>query len=191
MKTYSKYEIRKIFDNIIKFVGDDPKRDGLLDTPRRVIESYTEILDGYGKDPKKIFKAFESEYKGMILFSDINFYSLCEHHFLPIIGTVNIGIIPSKKTNKVIGFNKIPKLVDIFAHRLQIQENLTKQITDCLNELIEPEGVIVSVKARHLCSEMRSIKHPPHNAVCTDYRGCFEDAKLRQEFYQQQNLGKI
>lgn len=135
------------------------------------------------KNPKDIIKVFESEYKGTILFKDISFYSLCEHHFLPIIGKVNIGIIPSKKTNKVIGFNKIPKLVNIFAHRLQIQENLTKQITDCINELLDPDGVIVSTTARHLCSEMRSVKLPEHSVVCTDFRGSFNDVALREEFF--------
>jgi GTP cyclohydrolase IA len=190
MKKYNKEEIKEILNNIIESVGDDPKREGLLDTPRRVVESYSEILNGYGKDPKENFIAFETDYTGMILFNDIKFYSLCEHHFLPIIGTAVVGIIPSKKTRKVIGFNKITKIVDIFAHRLQMQETLTKQITDCLNELLEPEGVMVSTTARHLCAEMKGTKIPPHNVVCTDYRGCFKDEKLRQEFYQQQNLAR-
>jgi len=191
MKKFNNEEIKEIFNNIIESIGDDPRREVLLETPRRIIESYGEILDGYGKDPKKIFKATKSEFNGIILFNDISFYSLCEHHFLPIIGTASIGIIPSKKTNNVIGFNKVPKLINVFAHRLQEQERLTREIANCFNELLEPEGVMVFIKARHLCAEMKGVKASPHNVITTNYRGCFEDEKLRQEFYQQQNLGKL
>ena len=184
----NKEEFKKIFEKAIISIGDNPNREGLLDSPRRIIESYSEILDGYNKDPKKIFKVFKSDYKGLVAFNNIPFYSLCEHHFLPIIGNVSIGIYPSKINNQVIGFNKIPKLVNVFAHRLQIQENLTKQITDCIDELLSPDGVIVITKARHLCSEMRSVKLPPHTVNCMDFRGCFNEMILRQEFIEQQNI---
>ena len=183
--------IKEIFDKIIVSIGDDPNRDGLFDTPRRIVESYSEILDGYNKDPKKIFKVFKSEYKGLIAFNNIPFYSLCEHHFLPIIGNVSIGIYPSKENNQVIGFNKIPKLVNIFAHRLQIQENLTKQISDCIEDLLKPDGIIVITKARHLCSEMRSVKLPPHIVTCLDFRGSFNDVKLRKEFIEQESGAQL
>lgn len=185
----NKEKIKNIFSKIITLIGDNPERDGLVDTPRRIMESYSEILDGYNKEPKRIFKVFKSSYKGLIVFNNIPFYSLCEHHFLPIIGNVSIGIYPSKINNHVIGFNKIPKLIDVFAHRLQIQENLTKQITDCIDELLSPDGVIVITKARHLCSEMRSVKLPPHTVNCIDFRGCFNEIKLRQEFIEQQDIG--
>lgn len=177
-------EIENVFQTLITLLGDDPKRDGLLDTPRRIAESYSEILDGYNKNPKDMFKTVDSDYKGIVVFKDVKFYSLCEHHFLPVIGKADIGIIPSNETNKVIGFNKIIKLVDIFAHRLQIQERLTQQITDSLHDLLVPEGIITKISARHLCSEMRSVKSQPHDVVTVFYRGSFSNEKIRNEFYE-------
>ncbi len=174
--------INNFFNAFIKSIGDNPKRDGLIDTPSRVIKSYAEIFNGYGKDPNKIIKTLDSDYKGLIVFKDVKFYSICEHHLLPFFGTVDIGILPSKKTNKVIGFNKIFRLVDIYAHRLQIQENLTKEITDCIERLLKPEGVILITKARHLCAEMRSIKHEGHHITCIDYRGEFLKKNVRENF---------
>lgn len=177
-------EKTKVFlENFFREIGDTPEREGLIDTPRRVLESYTEILDGYGKDPYKIIKTLDSDYKGLILFKDIKFYSLCEHHLLPMFGTVDIGILPSKTNNKVIGFNKIFRLVNIYAHRLQIQENLTKEITDCIEDLLKPSGVIVTTKARHLCAEMRSVKHWGHHVVCIDFRGKFMKRSMQKYFF--------
>jgi GTP cyclohydrolase IA len=149
--------IRDSVTKILKAIGEDPKREGLLNTPNRVAKSYDELLSGYRDDPYKLINGalFEVEYDEMVIVRDIEFYSLCEHHMLPFIGRAHVAYIPDKK---VIGLSKIPRIVDMFARRLQVQERLTQQIGDFLNEALHPHGVAVVIEALHLCSMMRGVK---------------------------------
>lgn len=136
--------------------GDNPKRSGLKETPDRVYRMYHELLNGYSIDPASVFKVFDSNgYKGLVTAGSIDFYSLCEHHVIPFFGKVHIGYVPN---NKVLGLSKFARLVEIYSHRLQTQENLTKQIADALEKYLHPLGYIVCVEAEHLCVNMRGIK---------------------------------
>jgi len=167
---------------IIKLAGDDPNREDLRETPSRLIRVFKEIFDGYQQSPRDVLKLFDSEYKGMTVFKNIPFYSMCEHHILPIIGIIDIGLIPNQKTRKVVGFSKIVRLVNIFAHRLQSQERMTLEITNALAKALNPAGVVVVVRARHLCMEMRGLKVNGHFTITSERRGYFEQEKEWQEF---------
>ncbi len=136
--------------------GDNPKRSGLKETPDRVTRMYHELLSGYGVNPDSVFKTFDSNgYRGLVTAGSIDFYSLCEHHIIPFFGKVHIGYIPN---GKVLGLSKFARLVEIYSHRLQTQENMTKQIADALQKHLHPKGYIVYVEAEHLCVNMRGIK---------------------------------
>lgn len=186
---------RQAVEALLESVGEDIKREGLLETPARVAKMYGEIFGGYKIDPKalleKTFKedagienAQEGEInynQGMVIVRDISFYSHCEHHMVPFFGKVHVGYIPGKK---VVGLSKIARVVDAFARRLQIQERLTKQIADVINEVLEPQGVIVVVEAEHLCMKMRGIKNPCADTVTSAVRGIFKDMPTRMEFLQ-------
>lgn len=163
--------------------GENPSRKGLVRTPERVAIMYTELLAGYRVDPKKIVgdALFEVSYDEIVIVRDIEFYSLCEHHLLPFMGRAHVAYLPS---GKVIGLSKIPRLVDVFARRLQVQERMTRQIADFINEALEPKGVAVVVEALHLCTMMRGVKK--HNARMTTsaVHGAFrKNLATRQEFF--------
>jgi GTP cyclohydrolase IA len=156
--------IRDSVTAILKAVGEDPGREGLLNTPNRVARSYDELLAGYRVDPYKLINGalFDVDYDEMVIVRDIEFYSMCEHHMLPFIGRAHVAYIPGKK---VIGLSKIPRIVDMFSRRLQVQERLTQQIATFLDEALHPHGVAVVVEALHLCSMMRGVKK--HDARMT------------------------
>ncbi len=174
--------IEEAAKNIICAVGEDPNREGLRRTPLRIASMYDELLSGYNADPEKIVNnaLFEVEYDEMVLVRDIEFYSLCEHHMLPFMGRAHVAYIPS---GKVIGLSKIPRIVDMFARRLQVQERMTRQIADFIRDLLKPQGVAVVVEGLHLCMMMRGIKK--HNARMTTsaMHGAFRaNLATRQEF---------
>jgi len=168
--------------DILKHIGEDPTREGLLDTPKRVRKAWEFLCGGYELDPQEIIRKalFTSTNDEMVVVKDIEFYSQCEHHLLPIIGKVHVAYIPN---GKVIGLSKIPRVVDVFARRLQIQEQLTEQIADAINEAISPKGVAVMIDARHMCMEMRGVQKICSTTVTSALRGLFKkDKKTKDEF---------
>jgi GTP cyclohydrolase I len=167
---------------VLRAVGERPEREGLKFTPKRVARMYNELLGGYHIDPHSVINGalFDVKYDEMVLVRDIEFYSLCEHHMLPFMGRVHVAYIPD---GKVLGLSKIPRIVDIYARRLQVQERMTRQIADFLRDLLKPQGVAVVVEAMHLCSMMRGVKK--HNARMTTsaMHGAFRaNLATRQEF---------
>lgn len=168
--------------NILYDVGEDPTRDGLRNTPDRVARAYDELLVGYTVDPIELLNnaLFDVEYKQMVMVTDIEFYSMCEHHLLPIIGKAHVAYLPDKK---VVGLSKIPRIVDAFARRLQVQERMTAQIAELLNDLIQPKGVAVVVEATHMCVMMRGVKKANAEMRTSALLGAFQDdPKTRAEF---------
>jgi len=164
-------------------VGENPDREGLLKTPQRVKKAYEFIFGGYKEDPQEILKSalFTSSNDEMVLLKDIEFYSTCEHHLLPIIGRVHVAYIPN---GKVVGLSKIPRVVNVFARRMQIQEQLTEQIADAIMNTIKPKGVAVVVQARHMCMEMRGVEKINSTTTSSALRGLFKkDEKTRSEFF--------
>lgn len=164
-------------------VGENPEREGLVDTPTRVKKAYEFIYGGYKEDPKEILSKalFTSSNDEMVLIKDIEFYSTCEHHLLPIIGRVHVAYIPD---GKVVGLSKIPRVVNVFSRRMQIQEQLTEQIADAIMDTIKPKGVAVVVVARHMCMEMRGVEKINSTTTSSALRGLFKkDEKTRSEFF--------
>lgn len=171
---------------ILLNVGEDPERDGLLRTPQRVAAMYDELLEGYHQDVDSIINdaLFDVQYgEGeMVVVADIEYNSLCEHHMLPFVGKVHVAYIPR---SKVVGLSKIPRLVDMFAHRLQIQERLTNEIADAIQQALDPVGVMVVVEGQHSCSSLRGVKKRDASMVTTARRGEFRTNRaLRDEFYR-------
>ncbi|NPA28491.1 MAG: GTP cyclohydrolase I FolE [Epsilonproteobacteria bacterium] len=176
-------KIQEAVKVILESIGEDPNREGLKKTPLRVAKSFEFLTKGYKQDPKEILNSalFSSTNDEMVLVRDIEFYSLCEHHLLPIIGKVHVAYIPD---GKVVGLSKIPRVVEVFARRLQIQEQLTEQIADAINEAINPKGVGVVVHARHMCMEMRGVQKINSTTISSALRGLFKsDLKTRNEFF--------
>ena len=174
--------IEKATKNILKAVGEDAEREGLLKTPNRVARMYDELLSGYRTDPNKLINGalFDVEYSDMVIVRDIEFSSLCEHHMLPFIGRVHVAYIPQKK---VIGLSKIPRIVDMFARRLQVQERMTRQIADFINEVLDPMGVAVVAEGVHMCSLMRGVKKQQSSMTTSAMLGTFrENSTTRGEF---------
>jgi GTP cyclohydrolase I len=176
-----------IFENAVKsmmlHVGENPSREGLEKTPQRVRKAYEFMYGGYKEDPNEILKSalFTSSNDEMVLLKDIEFYSTCEHHLLPIIGRVHVAYIPD---GKVVGLSKIPRVVNVFARRMQIQEQLTEQIADAINVTIKPKGVAVVVQARHMCMEMRGVEKINSTTTSSALRGLFKkDERTRSEFF--------
>jgi len=168
---------------ILENLGENPDREGLLKTPHRVAKALEFLTEGYHKDPTEILKKalFTSSNDEMVLVRDIEFYSLCEHHMLPIIGRAHVAYIPD---GKVVGLSKIPRVVNLFARRLQIQEQLTEQIADAISDTIQPKGVAVVIHARHMCMEMRGVEKINSTTVTSALRGLFKkDIRTRNEFY--------
>ncbi len=169
---------------ILEAVGENPRREGLADTPRRVAEMYAEIFAGIDQDPKNELKVgFEEQHREMVIVRDIPFYSMCEHHLLPFYGTAHVGYIPNKE-GRVVGASKLARVVEIISKRPQLQERLTSTIADSIMDAINPTGVAVVVQAEHLCMIMRGIKKPGSTLVTSALRGTFRNRPdTRNEFY--------
>ncbi len=168
--------------NILTAVGEDPNRDGLVNTPNRVARMYEELMSGYRTDPAKLINnaLFDVDYDDMVIVQDIEFSSLCEHHMLPFIGHAHVAYIPR---GKVIGLSKIPRIVDMFAQRLQVQERMTRQIANFLNEVLDPRGVAVVIEAKHMCGMIRGVeKHDSSMTTSTMIGGFRENESTRTEF---------
>lgn len=169
------------YGNIIKLLGEDPARQGLVDTPKRVAKAMKYMLKGYNEDPVAILQSamFEEDYSQMVVVKDIELYSLCEHHMLPFFGKAHVAYIPS---GRIVGLSKIPRVVDAFARRLQVQERLTNQIRDCIQDTIQPLGVAVVIEARHLCMQMRGIQKQNSKTTTSAFHGEFCKEETRSEF---------
>ncbi len=179
-----KAAIEEAVHKILVNIGEDPEREGLQRTPDRVARMYDELTEGYHKDPFKLINdaIFDVDYSEMVVVKDIDFYSLCEHHMLPFFGRAHVAYIPNKK---VIGLSKIPRIVDLFARRLQVQERMTQQIADFLDEVLHPEGVAIVVEGVHMCSMMRGVKKDNASMVTSALVGLFKsDPRTRSEFMQ-------
>jgi GTP cyclohydrolase IA len=180
--TEEKQVIEAAVYDILLNVGEDPGRDGLLRTPHRVAKMYDEILAGYQMDPEAIVNGalFDVEYDEMIIVKDIEYFSMCEHHMLPFYGRAHVAYIPQ---DKIIGLSKIPRIVEMFARRLQVQERMTRQIADLIDEVLHPQGVAVVVEGSHMCSMMRGVKKEHPRMVTSTMLGTFkENAMTRNEF---------
>lgn len=167
---------------ILESIGEDPKREGLLRTPERVAKAYGELLSGYRTDPIELLNEaiFDVSYDEMVIVRDIEFHSLCEHHMLPFLGRAHVAYLPK---GKVIGLSKIPRIVDMFARRLQVQERMTQQIANLVNELLHPKGVAVVVEGLHLCSVMRGVRKHDARMTTSSMSGAFRtNMPTRQEF---------
>jgi GTP cyclohydrolase I len=174
--------ISKSVENMLEAFGEDTRREGLLRTPERVARMYEELLEGYWIDPIALVNdaLFEATYDEMVLVRDIEFYSLCEHHMLPFIGRVHVAYLPN---GRIVGLSKIPRLVDMFAHRLQLQERMTRQIGEFIDELLHPLGVAVVVEGLHLCATMRGVKKHGARMTTSSMFGVFRKSiATRQEF---------
>ena len=183
----SQQRIETAVRQILGAVGEDPQRDGLLGTPGRVARMYHELLEGYAKDLDTVINGalFDVDYDDgeMVTVAEIPYTSLCEHHMLPFVGTAHVAYIPRER---VVGLSKIPRIVDMFAKRLQIQERLTNEIAAAIESALEPQGVMVVVEGTHSCAALRGVKKHGVNMITTARRGLFrEDASLRDDFYRQ------
>jgi len=180
--TIDKESIRAAVVQILKAVGEDPTREGLVDTPRRIADMYEEILQGMRQDPREVLQVgFDENHQEMVIVRDIPFYSLCEHHLLPFHGTFHVGYIPR---GRVVGISKLARVVETYARRPQLQERLTSQIADILMQELQPEGVAVVGTAEHLCMTMRGIKKPGAMVTTSANRGLFRDREAtRLEFF--------
>jgi GTP cyclohydrolase IA len=180
-KGLSGFSTEDLYAELIARLGEDPNRDGLLKTPERVAKAMSFLNKGYHEDPDKILRGalFDVDYDEMVIVRDIEVFSLCEHHMLPFLGKVHVAYIPN---GKVIGLSKIPRLVEVFARRLQVQERLTRQIADAIQDAIEPQGVGVVMEARHLCMMMRGVEKQHSSTVTSAMVGVFQEQRTRSEF---------
>ena len=168
--------------SVLSEIGENPEREGLLKTPERVAKSMKFLTDGYKQDPAKIIQSamFSEEYSQMVLVKDIELYSLCEHHMLPFFGKAHVAYIPN---GHIVGLSKIPRIVDVFARRLQVQERLTDEIKDCIQETLNPKGVAVVIEAQHLCMQMRGVQKQHSSTTTSAFSGILmSDEKTRAEF---------
>lgn len=171
------------YQEILKLIGEDVSRDGLLKTPERAAKAILELTQGYVVDAEATLKSalFDEVCKNMVIVKDIQFYSLCEHHILPFYGKVHVAYIPSEK---IVGLSKIARIVDAFSKRLQVQERLTKQIAQSMEQALNPKGVIVVVEAEHMCMQMRGVEKPGTITTTVDFRGDFELKEFRDNFFE-------
>ncbi len=187
----SREEAEAAVRTLIRWAGDDPSREGLLETPKRVAKAYRELFAGYGEDAREVLsKVFEDVegYGDMVLVRDIPFYSHCEHHMVPFHGRAHIAYFPSKG---VIGLSKLARLVDVFARRLQTQETMTAQITDAIEEALKPRGVAVMIDAEHMCMSMRGVMKAGSSTITTTFTGLFQEDPAEQvRFFTQLRVGK-
>ncbi|MGB5966141.1 MAG: GTP cyclohydrolase I FolE [Sulfurimonadaceae bacterium] len=183
MKNNEQEAFESAVKTMMKSVGEDPEREGLLKTPERVFKAFEFMYGGYKEDPTEILQSaiFTSSNDEMVLIKDIELYSTCEHHLLPIIGRAHIAYIPN---GKVVGLSKIPRVVDVFSRRMQIQEQLTEQIAEAIMDALDPKGVAVVIQARHMCMEMRGVQKINSTTTSSALRGLFKkDEKTRAEFF--------
>ena len=174
-------EVKDRYSSIIQEIGEDLQREGLSDTPERAAKAMLFLTQGYKQDAVKILESaiFEEDYDEMVLIKDIEVYSLCEHHLLPFYGKAHIAYIPDRH---IVGLSKIPRIVDVFARRLQVQERLTQDILECINETLRPKGVAVVIEAAHLCMMMRGVQKQNSVTTTSGFRGQFEKIETRNEF---------
>lgn len=168
-------------EQILHLIGEDTSRDGLLKTPTRVGDAIQFLTQGYQQDAEEILRSalFEEDYRQMVVVKDIPFYSLCEHHILPFFGKAHVAYIPN---GKITGLSKIARVVDVFAHRLQVQERMTMQIKECIQNTLNPLGVMVVIEAEHLCMQMRGVQKPHSITTTSDFTGAFNRQETREEF---------
>lgn len=186
-KTYEEYtqpfvdEVKSNYLSIIENIGEDPSRNGILKTPERAAKAMQFLTQGYDMDPREILLGamFEEDYDDMVLIKDIELYSLCEHHMLPFFGKVHVAYIPN---GKIVGLSKIPRIVDVFARRLQVQERLTHDILECINDTLQPKGVAIVIEAQHMCMMMRGVQKQNSATTTSGFRGEFKNQETRNEF---------
>ena len=174
--------LQSLIERILLAVGEDPKREGLLRTPQRVEKSLKFLTSGYNVDIKKLVNGalYNEDYNEMVIVKDVDVYSLCEHHLLPFFGKCHVAYLPQ---GKIIGLSKVPRLIDAFSRRLQVQERLTTQIAQCMQDIVKPAGVAVVVEALHLCMSMRGVEKQNSYTTTSSMLGCFkDDARTRSEF---------
>ena len=174
-------ELADHYKEVLKLLGEDPEREGLQKTPMRVAKAMQTLTKGYQMDAHKILTdaLFKEDYNQMVIVKDIDFFSLCEHHMLPFYGKAHVAYIPN---GYITGLSKIARVVDIYSHRLQVQERMTQQIKDCIEETLHPLGVMVVVEAKHMCMQMRGVEKQNSITTTRDFSGAFNQAKTRQEF---------
>jgi GTP cyclohydrolase IA len=182
--SFKQANIERAVKSIIEAIGEDPEREGLKETPRRVAEMYAEIFAGMDEDPEEQLKiGYEQGHREMVIVKDIPFYSMCEHHLLPFFGTVHLGYIPDKNGH-IVGISKLARVVEIIARRPQVQERMTSQIVNAIMNGLKPSGVIAVVQAEHMCMVMRGVKKPGSQIITSAIRGIyFENAAARAEFF--------
>ncbi|MFV0267539.1 MAG: GTP cyclohydrolase I FolE [Draconibacterium sp.] len=174
-------ELSGHYEKILKIIGEDPTREGLNKTPERVAKAMQFLLQGYQTDPVEILQSamFKEDYRQMVIVKDIEIYSMCEHHLLPFFGKAHVAYIPN---GTITGLSKIARVVDVFARRLQVQERLTMQIKECIQDTLKPLGVAVVIEAQHLCMQMRGIQKQHSITTTSDFTGAFEKVATREEF---------
>ena len=173
--------LKDLYKKELELIGEDPHREGLLKTPARVAKSMLFLTSGYKEDPLAILQSakFKEDYKQMVIVKNIDFFSLCEHHILPFYGKAHVAYIPN---GYITGLSKIARVVDVFAHRLQVQERMTTQIKECIQEALNPLGVMVVLEARHMCMQMRGVEKQNSITTTSDFTGAFNSSKTRTEF---------
>jgi GTP cyclohydrolase IA len=169
------------YREIIRLLGEDEEREGLIKTPERVSKAMQFLMQGYEQNPEEIIQSamFTEDYRQMVIVKDIDFYSMCEHHMLPFFGKAHIAYIPN---HKITGLSKIARIVEVFARRLQVQERMTTQIKECIQSTLNPLGVMVILEAQHLCMQMRGVQKQHSTTTTSDFTGVFQQAKTREEF---------
>ncbi|MDG5491924.1 GTP cyclohydrolase I FolE [Psychroserpens sp. SPM9] len=174
-------DVKQRYKKIIEDLGEDTNRDGLLKTPERASKAMQFLTQGYSQDAADVLKSamFKESYNEMVIVKDIELYSLCEHHILPFFGKAHIAYIPN---GHIVGLSKIPRIVDIFSRRLQVQERLTEQILNCINDTLKPEGVAVVIEASHMCMMMRGVQKQNSTTTTSGFRGAFKNIETRTEF---------
>ena len=174
-------ELKGHIKRILTLMGEDTNREGLLKTPERVAKAMMTLTGGYDIDPREVLNSakFKEDYSQMVIVKDIDFYSLCEHHLLPFFGKAHVAYIPN---GHITGLSKIARVVDIYSHRLQVQERMTSQIKECIQETLNPLGVMVVVEAKHMCMQMRGVEKQNSITTTSDFTGAFNQAKTREEF---------
>lgn len=186
-KTYEEYtqpfvdEIKTSYLSILENIGEDTSRNGILKTPERAAKAMQFLTQGYEMDPQEILLGamFEEDYDDMVLIKNIELYSLCEHHMLPFFGKVHVAYIPN---GKIVGLSKIPRVVDVFSRRLQVQERLTHDILECINKTLQPKGVAIVIEAQHMCMMMRGVQKQNSATTTSGFRGAFKSQETRNEF---------
>ena len=174
-------ELASHYNQVLTLLGEDPEREGLEKTPMRVAKAMQVLTRGYTQDPHKVLTdaLFEEKYNQMVIVKDIDFFSMCEHHMLPFYGKAHVAYIPK---GYITGLSKIARVVDIFSHRLQVQERLTEQVMQCINDTLKPQGVMVVIEAKHMCMQMRGVEKQNSITTTSAYSGVFESSKTRNEF---------